>query len=37
MKPSTGSATVVAREGIVKNVAIKLIKQKAQTNYSQSI
>ena len=37
MKPSTCSGGAITREGTVKNVAIKLIKQKAQTNYSQTI
>lgn len=37
MKLSTCSAGAVTGEGTVKNVAIKIIKQKAQANYSQTI
>ncbi|CAF97285.1 unnamed protein product [Tetraodon nigroviridis] len=37
MKLSTCSARAVTREGTVKNAAIKIIKQKAQANYSRSI
>lgn len=37
MKLSTCSARAVAREGTVKNAAIKIIKQKAQANYSASM
>lgn len=37
MKPSICSARAITGEGTVKNVAIKLIKQKAQANYSQTI
>lgn len=37
MKPGTCSAGAITREGTVKNVAIRLIKQKAQNNYSQTV
>lgn len=36
MKLSTCSARAVAREGTVKNAAIRIIKRKAQANYSGS-
>lgn len=37
MKLSTCSARGVTRERTVKNAAIKIIKRKAQANYSHSI